>query len=303
MPFFAYMSHYAIHAPYEIDPRFSTNYPNLKGTTLGHATLIEGIDKSLGDILQKLDDLHVAENTLVIFLGDNGAETPSTSSLPNPSAPLRGRKGTPYEGGTRIPFVVAWAKANAANSHQIRIPVPRNAHHDDLITIQDLYPTVLDIAGIPHANDTDGCSLLPYFQGKPGPHRPQEFVVHFPHAHSDVFYSTLRQGTWKIIHRYVTRSWELYDLATDIAETNDLAVHPTPENAARLMRLARHLAAELHRYNAQFPTEDSTGTTRALLMPDLPNVDSDYDGLPDLQKDSNRNGIVDPGETDPEKPN
>lgn len=81
VPFFAYMSHYAIHSPYEIDARYTNNYPGLSGAMLGHATLIEGMDKSLKDILKKLDDLGVAEKTLVMFLGDNGAETPSTNAV------------------------------------------------------------------------------------------------------------------------------------------------------------------------------------------------------------------------------
>lgn len=301
-PFFAYMSHYAIHAPYEIDSRFSANYPGLSGTMLGHATLIEGMDKSLGDILRKLENLGVAENTLVLFLGDNGAESPNTSSLPNPSAPLKGRKGTRFEGGTRVPFVAAWAKSNASNPFQGEITIPANAHDDDIVTLEDIFPTMLDIAGVP-AVPTDGKSLLPYFKGDSQYHRPQEFITHFPHAHNGSFYSTLRQGNWKLIHNYLNRSWELYDLTNDIGEANNLATNPTPENAMRLMRMARHLARELQRYDAQFPTEDATGNARGLLMPDLPLVDSDGDGIPDVGEDANRNGLVDPGETNADNDN
>lgn len=299
-PFFAYMSHYAIHAPYETDARFSANYPSLSGTRLGHATLIEGMDKSLGDILAKIRQLGVAENTLVIFMGDNGAESPNTSTLPNPSAPLRGRKGTAYEGGTRVPFVVAWAQPNPANPLQQALAIAPNSRRDELISIEDIFDTVLDVAKVSHTVENDGTSLVPYFIGEPGEHRPQEFITHFPHAHNDNFYSTLRQGNWKIIHRYLNRSWELYDLSTDIGETNNLATNPTAGNAERLMVMARRLASELHRMGAQFPTEDATGNTRGILTPNLTSVDSDNDGVPDVNEDPNRNGLVDTGETNPD---
>lgn len=297
-PFFAYMSHYAIHAPYEVDSRFSANYPGLSGTMLGHATLIEGMDKSLGDIIRKLDELGVAENTLVIFLGDNGAETPSTSALPAPSAPLRGRKGTPYEGGMRVPLVAAWAKPDAANPFQGPLAIPAGAHNDDIVSIDDLFPTVLGLAGV-NAPPVDGHTLVPYLRGDTGHHVPQEFVTHMPHSHNDAFFSTLREGDWKLIHRYLNRSWELYDLSTDLGETRNLAANPA--HATRLMRMARRLARELDRMDAQFPVEDATGVARGPLMPDLPALDSDGDGIPDAVEDPNRNGLADPGETDPDK--
>lgn len=300
VPFFAYLSHYAIHAPYEVDTRFSANYPGLTGTTLGHATLVEGMDKSLGDVLRKLDDLGIAENTLILFLGDNGAESPNTGTIPNPSAPLRGRKGTPYEGGMRVPLLAAWAKADPTNPHQARIPLPQGGHQDDIVTIDDVFPTLVDVASLPVPAPLDGRTLLPYFRGDAGHHRPQEFVCHMPHSHNDSFYSTLRQGNWKVIHRYLTRSWELYDLAADPGETQNLATNPSAANASRLMTMGRHLARELRRYGAQFPTEDATGNTRAILLPDLSAVDSDGDGIPDTQEDPNRNGLQDAGESDPD---
>ena len=91
-PFFAYMSHYAVHVPFETDARFTKNYPELKGKALAFATMVEGMDKSLGDLIQKLEQLGVAENTLVIFFSDNGS-----AGIAN--LPLRGMKGTRFEGG------------------------------------------------------------------------------------------------------------------------------------------------------------------------------------------------------------
>ncbi|MCK5806338.1 MAG: sulfatase-like hydrolase/transferase, partial [Lentisphaeria bacterium] len=103
LPFFAYFSHYAVHDRHELDPRFSANYPGLSGDVLDFATEIEGMDQSLGDVLAKLEELGVAEDTLVIFLGDNGSDSfprgppnPPTLTMTNP---LRGEKGMRYEGG------------------------------------------------------------------------------------------------------------------------------------------------------------------------------------------------------------
>ena len=301
-PFYAYMSHYAIHSPYEIDGRFSANYPDLTGTLLGHATLIEGIDKSLGDILRNLDELGVAEDTLVVFMGDNGAETPSTRLLPRPSDPLRGRKGTPYEGGCRVPLLVSWAKSNPSNPFQARLPVPADAWQGDIVTVEDVYPTLLEVAGVSCPNAPDGHSLVPYLQGRPGPHRPQEFIMHFPHDHNDDFFSTLRQGDWKVIWRYLDQTWEMYDLVADMGEANNLARDPTPENAAHLVRLARRLVRELNRYGAQFPTQDADGAVRGILMPAPVRCDTDGDGLPDAQEDVDWDGLVDAGESDPDHP-
>ncbi|MBP7275276.1 MAG: sulfatase-like hydrolase/transferase [Kiritimatiellae bacterium] len=304
-PFYTYMAHYAIHAPYETDARFSANYPGLSGLMLGHATLIEGMDQALGRLLTKLDELGVAENTLIVFMGDNGAESPNTGSLPRPSDPLRGRKGTAYEGGTRVPLFVAWAK-NATNAFQTNLPILQNAHQGDMVCIEDIFPTILDIADVESGVQTDGKSLTPYFRGDPGTHRPQEFITHFPHDHNDEFYSTIRQGKWKAIYRYLSKSWELYNLETDIGESTNLAGSLTAEHAMRLAQLARRLIRELDRMGAQFPTEDATGNTRRVNMPALTShtalttMDTDGDGITDAGEDTDWDGLKDTAETDPD---
>ena len=103
-PFFAVVSHFAVHSPFQPDRRFMRNYKESDKPlpAKAYATLVEGLDKSLGDVLNHLDELGVAENTLVIFVGDNGSDAP----LGDPhgytsSAPLRGKKGTQYEGSVQ----------------------------------------------------------------------------------------------------------------------------------------------------------------------------------------------------------
>ena len=123
-PFYLYMAHYAVHAPFHSDPRFAAHYKNSgkSAPAQAFATLIEGMDKSLGDILDHLDELGVAENTLVFFLGDNGSDAPlGHQHAVACAAPLRGKKGAHYEGGMRVPFIAAWAKPNRAK------PAPKTA--------------------------------------------------------------------------------------------------------------------------------------------------------------------------------
>ena len=118
-PFFLYFPQYAVHAPFNSDPRFESNYKDSgkPPQAQAFATLVEGMDKSLGDILDHIEKIGAAENTLVIFLGDNGSDAPlGHQHAVACAAPLRGKKGAHYEGGMRVPFIASWAKplANSA---------------------------------------------------------------------------------------------------------------------------------------------------------------------------------------------
>ncbi|MBN2505725.1 MAG: sulfatase-like hydrolase/transferase [Verrucomicrobia bacterium] len=292
-PFFAYMAHYAVHTPWQIDPRFVANYPGLTGSALAFATLIEGMDKSLGDILGQLDALGAAENTLVVFLTDNGGDFAN--------APLRNKKGTLYEGGVRVPLLIGWGRTNSANAFQTALPIPAGTRVRDSVAAWDLCPTLLGVAGVRAPEGVDGVDLGGYLRGAPTFHRPQQFAIHFPHNRSNGAAtqkpaSLWRDGDWKLIYDYESGATQLYHLAGDLSETNDLAAaHP-----ARVLAMTRALARELVRLDALWPERLADGSPVPPLMPNLPGVDTDGDGLSDLTEDPNRNGLRDAVETDPD---
>jgi arylsulfatase A-like enzyme len=106
-PFFAYMSHYAAHAPFQTDPRFRDHYSNETQALAAYGTLIEGMDKSLGDLLDQLERLGIAENTLVFFVGDNGTDSPRGDELAiSAAAPLREKRNA-LRRRMRVPFIAA----------------------------------------------------------------------------------------------------------------------------------------------------------------------------------------------------
>ncbi len=261
VPFFAYMSHYALHSPFQADPRFAGNYPHLKGPALAYATLIEGMDKSLQDIIAKLDELGVANETLILFLSDNGGDAP----FPQGNAPLRGKKGTRYEGGIREPMIVGWAKRDPSNPLQAALPISAGSREDDIVHIADVFPTLLAVAGVPAGQPVDGADLTPYLKGQPGTHRPQSLITHFPHGHNDDHFSIYHDGDWKLIFNYADESYELYHLAEDIGETKNLAA-TEPD---RVATMAAAMIRELESLDAQYPYNLRT---KAPQPPRLPAV-------------------------------
>ena len=260
-PFYLNMSHYAVHAPFETDERFIGNYP--KGVkndkARAFATLIEGMDKSLGDLMDKLEELGVAENTFIIFLGDNGGDAP----LGGPddygsSAPLRGKKGSKYEGGMRVPFIAGWAKPNAANKFQQEYPVAQNAVQTQMATIMDIYPTVLSVAGVeaPKSHVLDGQDMKTLFQGKADKKHRDDFLMHFPHAHNSSYFTTYRKGEWKLIYHYNpdtdgVPTYQLYNLQEDPYEKHELSA----ENPKMVRKMCKLMIARLKKENAVYPVD------------------------------------------------
>lgn len=142
--------------------------------------MIEGMDKSLGDLMDHLQARGVAENTLILFLGDNGGDAPlaGTDDISS-SAPLRGRKGSKWEGGVRVPFIAAWAKPDPANKWQKKLPIPAGGIRREIGICYDLFPTITALAGapVPANHPVDGRNLGRLPAGRPDQeHRNEPFV-------------------------------------------------------------------------------------------------------------------------------
>ena len=262
-PFFLYLSHYAVHNPFEIDERFIAHYQDTAFSQVarGYATLVEGMDKSLGDVLDHLEALGIAENTLVIFLGDNGSDAPLGGSHDiGSSAPLRGKKGSEFEGGTRVPCIIGWAKPDGKNPWQGRYPVRQGVISPKIGTIMDIFPTLTLLAGaqvpLAPAYYQDGYLLWGLLVGEDDPWHEDSFLNHFPHQHRGSYFTTWRHGDWKLVYYYNPDhpdypQCSLFNLKKDPSESHDvLRKH---RRIAR--RLLREMIDRLERDHATYPVD------------------------------------------------
>lgn len=245
-PFFLHLAHYAVHAPWETDARFAARYEaaGLRGRELALATMVEAADTSVGEILAALDRLGVADDTLVILISDNG----SPEQCP-PNLPLRGHKKSPYEGGLRVPALVRWpgrVKPGAVDA----VPV----------VIEDLFPTLLEAAGLGASAKVpqvvDGRSWVPHLEGSAPLPSDRPLVFHYPNFYDGQQpYSALLLGGWKLVHFHASGRRELYDLASDLGETRDLAA----SRPDKLRELSAALSRELAARGALMPVRRSDG--------------------------------------------
>jgi arylsulfatase A-like enzyme len=261
-PFFLYMSHYAVHSPHQSDPRFAAHYKTSgkNARAQAYATLIEGIDKSLGDLMDHFDAKGVAEDTLILFLGDNGGDANlGHYDAIGSSAPLRGRKGSKWEGGVRVTFIAAWAKLDPKNKWQGQLPIPAGHIRREVGTCIDLFPTILELVGasVPAQHAVDGQNLERLLTGQSDPEHRNEFLNHYPHPrHGEShFFTTWRKDQWKVIYEYFDEGeqrYALYDLAGDPSESRDLAA----EKPERLRSLMQNMVRELEAMDALYPIRD-----------------------------------------------
>ncbi len=276
-PFLLYMSHYAVHAPFHSDSRFAERYKN-KGKSKqaqAYATLVEGMDKSLGDITSKLEQLGIAENTLILFLGDNGGDAPlGKNDDIAVSAPLKGKKGTSWEGGMRAPLITAWAKPNSKNTLQQRFLIAQNTINTQVATVLDIYPTILAAASVknPTTQIIDGVNLAEQLSGQINTNRENSFLMHFPHEHRHSYFTSYRLDDWKVIYNYLpkvktkhrkkqVKRYQLYNLTKDPTESMDLA-SSQPKQLTRMMKL---MMAELIKQDAQYPVDKQGKTLKPIL--------------------------------------
>lgn len=243
-PFFIQLSHYAVHTPIQALPEVAAKYSR-DGGNAKYAAMVESVDDSTHDVLKTLDDLGLAERTVVIFTSDNGGL--DNKNNPTDNAPLRSGKGYPHEGGIRVPFIVRWPGVVAPGSVS-----------DQPVCSIDIFPTVMEAAEVrlPADREIDGVSLVNHLKSA-GEARLErdELIWHFPHyRHAPGPYSIIRKGDWKLIHFYAGLQ-ELYNLKDDLSEEKNLAEQmpgKVQELQDRLMIRLEGMGAKLPRANPEF---------------------------------------------------
>ncbi|MEY2878531.1 MAG: hypothetical protein RLZZ15_911 [Verrucomicrobiota bacterium] len=217
-PFFLHLAYNAVHSPLQASDRYLEKFahiPDLHRRIF--AALLAQLDDGVGAVLTRLREHGLERDTLVVFLSDNGG---ATRELTSRNTPLRGEKGSLYEGGIRVPFLVRWPA---------RLPAGRVV--DTPVISLDVTATALAAAGVGADSDADGANLLPLLLGPATP-APAERTFYWRAGHR----AALRAGPWKIVRdggRNPSAPWQLYDLANDVAETTDLAARE-PARAAAL---------------------------------------------------------------------
>ncbi|SKB80529.1 Arylsulfatase A [Salegentibacter holothuriorum] len=261
--FFAFLSFYAVHGPIQTTETKWEKYRD-KAEQLGikdeafrmervlpirtvqdnpiYAGLVEQMDDAVGLVLDKLQELGIADNTIVVFTSDNGGVA-SGDSFSTSNLPLRGGKGYQWEGGIREPFF-------------IKVPWMKNAPKsiDEPVTGTDFYPTLLDFANTDLLTNQhkDGISLKPLLEGKEIADR--NLFWHYPHYGNQGGEpsSMFRKKDWKLIHYYEDGRDELYNLKTDPGEQNDVAA----QNPGITSKMRTELEDFLNNVGAKKPEKD-----------------------------------------------
>jgi arylsulfatase A len=229
-PWFVYLPHYTVHTPLQakqpvIERYQSKSRPDAPQRNAKYAAMIESLDENIGALMRTLEETGLADRTVVMLTGDNGGWLPST----NTNLGLRAGKGSPYEGGVRVPLIVRWPGVTKPGS-TCAVPVIG----------ADLYPTVLEMAGVNAAQErVDGQSLAPLLRagGSARNWRRDSIFWHYPHYHPGgaTPYSAIRYRNWKLIEFLEDDRVELYDLEKDPVEAQDLA-KKDPTSAADLRK-------------------------------------------------------------------
>lgn len=245
-PFLLYLSHYAVHTPLESRKNLTEKYEakaaelpsqrsprfvpegNRKARQVQdhpvYAGMLQSTDESVGRIMKKLEELGIADNTVVIFMSDNGGLSTAEGS-PTSNVPLRAGKGWLYEGGIREPMIIKWPAAVK----------PGSVCNEPVIS-NDFHPTILEIAGLPKRPNQhiDGLSLVPILKQTANLDR-KAIYWHYPHYSNQGGRpgSAVRAGKYKLIEFYEDNHLELYNLEKDISEKQNLASQ-MPEKTAEL---------------------------------------------------------------------
>ena len=268
-PFLAYLSFYSVHTPLIAREDLKEKYKARKAErglkaewgeegsrkvrhVQEHAVyggMVEAMDQAVGEVLDALERLGLAEDTVVIFMSDNGGLSTSEGH-PTSNLPLRAGKGWIYEGGIREPMVIRWPGVTEPGSVC-----------SEPVTSTDFYPTMLEMAGLPLRPEqhVDGVSLVELLEEGEAPER-EAIYWHYPHYgnQGSAPAGAVRAGDWKLIEWYEDGALELYDLSQDIGEAKNLAAeHPEKahELHAKLVAWRAETGARMSSENPSFDPE------------------------------------------------
>jgi len=257
-PFYLHMAHYAVHTPIQGDPRFEQKYldKGLHKTEAKYASLIEGMDKSLGDLMNHLEQKEIADNTIILFMSDNGglSAVARGGEKHTHNKPLSSGKGSVHEGGIREPMIVKWPKT-----------AQKNSTTDAKVIIEDFFPTILEMADVKNVKtvqEVDGISFTNILKGKETTDFERALFWHYPNNWGPTgpgigATSTIRKGDWKLIYYHLDRSFELFNLKNDIGESTNLV----KTEKTMVTNLAKELGSYLRSVDAQMPLDTKTEKT------------------------------------------
>jgi len=244
-PFFLNMDNYAVHTPIQAKAEVTAKYeakPKTQHKSAKYAAMVDPVDDCAGRILDALQKLGIAERTVLIFTSDNGGLLGPTSN-----APLRSGKGYAYEGGIRVPLLIKWPGV-----------VKPGTISSEPVTSVDYLPTIAEMAGLPLPEDLeiDGQSLVRHLKSAGKQSLGRDAIYwHFPHyRHNPGPYSIIRKGPWKLI-KFYAGPMELYNLADDLGEKNNLAATMPDKVKALDTQLLQHLksiGAKMPRLNPDY---------------------------------------------------
>lgn len=261
-PFLLYLSYYNVHTPIQpykkrvdhfrekaaaLEPESVEPIDEHRGQSRRrqddpeYASMVAAVDQSVGDVLRALDELGLTDDTAVFFFSDNGGLCTKPTPGPTSNLPLRSGKGWLYEGGIREPMLV-------------RVPgiTQPGSVSEATVVSMDFFPTILELAGLESQPElhADGQSLLPLLRGEE-PQQPRTLYWHYPHYHGSTWTpgAAIRDGDWKLIEFYEFDEAELYNLAQDPGEQQNLAAK-LPERTEHLRRKLRDWQQEM---NASMP--------------------------------------------------
>lgn len=200
-PFFLYLAYNAVHTPMQAPQRYRNSFKHITNPKRRtYAGMLTAMDEGIGKVLAKLREFRLEEDTLLFFVSDNGGPSKANGSRNNP---LRAGKGTMFEGGIRVPFIVQWPRR-----------LKRGLTYDHPVISLDILPTAAAVAKLPRDHKMNGVNLIPYLTGrkKTAPHETLFWRMGQNHA--------VRKGNWKLVK--MGGKTALFDLTSDIGETRDL---------------------------------------------------------------------------------